>query len=158
MMRTHLQFNRRRRGSAFTLLEIMIVVALMGMVVLTAVPCFVKVTKAEGMRRAVRDISDCCEAARIEAVSTGKPAALVIRPMTRSVSGGKKSDGLIPQDVTILSIGVNFVELGQEDEAQAKFYPTGISDEFEITLQDSHGEIRQVNLDIITGQPFTKTL
>jgi type II secretion system protein H len=150
--------KRGRRGAGFTLVEIMVVVAIMGIILMTGVPPFVRVMRQEGMRKALKDVVDCCERARIEAVTSGKPAPLIIRPLDRTVRGGKKTDGMIPRDVTILSVGVNFVEYGREEEARALFYPTGISDEMEITLQDNEGSVRQINLDIVTGEPVITTI
>jgi hypothetical protein len=120
-------------------------------------PPFVRVMRQEGMRKALNDVVECCEKARIAAVTSGKPSPLIVRPYAHTISGGKKT-GMIPRDVEIMSVGVNFVELGQADQAQALFYPTGISDEFEIMLQDSHGAIRQVNLDIVTGMPVVTAI
>ena len=146
-----------KRGWGFTLIEIMVVVAIMGIIMMTGVPPFVRVMRQEGMRKALKDVVEACEKARADAVMEGKASPLVVSPMGHSIRGGKFS-GMIPNDVTILSVGVNFVELSDAEQAQAMFYPTGISDEFEITLQGANGEIRQVTLDIVTGTPVVSSV
>ena len=55
--------NRKSR-SAFTLMEIMIVVAIIGLIMAMGLPSIIKVLQKEGMRKAVSDLTDVCAAAR----------------------------------------------------------------------------------------------
>lgn len=146
-----------RARRAFTLIEIMIAISVMAVVMTAGVPAFVRAFHKEGMRKAVADVTEACNAARAEAVLNSKQSALEFQPREKTFRAGKFSSAL-PPDVNIISIGVNFVELSQADSAKVVFYPNGISDEFEITLQGRDGEMCQIYLDIVTGSPQLKTL
>jgi len=142
------------KARAFTLVEIMMVVAVMGMMVMVGLPPFIREAQKAGMRKALNDVCEAARGARAEAVLKG--AVATMRVSGRSISGGNFSGG-IPDEVQILSIGVNFVEHVDDGNAEVCFYPTGISDEFEITLQDEHNDVRQVTLDIVTGTPIVES-
>jgi prepilin-type N-terminal cleavage/methylation domain-containing protein len=143
------------RSRAFTLIEIMMVVSIMGVVVMMGLPPFLKDARKAGMRKALNDVCEAARGARAQAVLSESVATMTVSD--HSVSGGRFS-GEIPEDVRIVSIGVNFVEYVDAESASARFFPTGISDEFEITMQDKRGEIRKVSLDIITGTPVVESL
>ena len=140
------------RVRGFTLIEIMIVVSILGLVLATGVPPMVRALKREGMTKAIADILQACKEARDTSVITQNKSQLTIRPMDHTIHAGKFS-GQIPQNIAIISVGVNFVQYNQADEAIATFFPNGTSDEFSIVLQGENGEIRQIKLDIVTGCP-----
>src|SRR5438477_5959589 len=73
----------KRRSSflaAFTLIEIMVVVAIMGIVMTIAIPTVYQQLHPESMRKAVSDVMEACATARARAILDGAPMALVIHP------------------------------------------------------------------------------
>jgi len=185
MTRNHsIQWASRRdtpgspRSSAFTLIEIMIVVGLLALVVGMGVPSLLSSMRKEGMRKAVSDVVDACNAARASAIMTSQPMDLVIRPFEKSINVSaaaplSTSDGdsgafpagdapsepvkgfssVFPEGIHIEILGVNFQELQEAEEARVRFYPNGTSDEFTIILRSDGNEYRKITLEIVTGMP-----
>lgn len=74
-----------RGGWAFTLIEIMVVVAIIGIVMTMAVPSLYRQIHPESMQKAVDDIQEACTQARARAILEGVPTELVIRPGDRQI-------------------------------------------------------------------------
>ncbi len=144
-----LNFERFARH-AFTLIEIMVVVAIIGIIVTMGIPSVVHALKKEGMRKAVSDMVEACNSARAAAILSGNISELVIRPKDKTVTGGSFS-GTIPNDVGIEILGVNFIQFEDADEARVHFYGNGTSDEFTIVLTSSDQKSRKISLEVVTG-------
>ena len=136
--------------SAFTLIEIMIVVAIMGLIMAMGIPSLARSMRKEGMRKAVSDMVEACSGARAAAILTGQTADLVIRPQDKTISGGTFSASL-PENVGIEILGVNFVEWQDADEARVRFYGNGTSDEFTIVLISDEHKATKISLEVVTG-------
>ena len=67
---------------AFTLIEIMVCVAIMGLIMAMGLPSVLAALKKDGMRKALSDLNDCCQNARQEAIM-----------QSHTVSGGFSSAG-----------------------------------------------------------------
>ena len=87
------QLKNSRR--AFTLIEIMIVVAIMGLVAAMGLPSIIKALQKEGMRKALSDVTDVCASARAKAIFSHQTVAVVFHPGERSfaVEGGGPGGG-----------------------------------------------------------------
>lgn len=72
------QLNPQSAG--FTLLELMLVVAIMIIAVAFAYPAIREARHREAMTQAMKDITDLCRRARAEAILTGQPMELRIFP------------------------------------------------------------------------------
>jgi prepilin-type N-terminal cleavage/methylation domain-containing protein len=147
----HLRTNKFH--TAFTMIEIMIVVAIMGLILAMGMPSFVKALHKEGMRKAVDDIDKACRSARADAIIHQKTADLVIRPMDGTISAPGFTTAELPKNVEIEILGVNFVQYEKADEAKVHFLPNGTSDEFTIVLKDDQFQSRQISLDVMTALP-----
>lgn len=169
--------SKVRGTPAFTLVEIMIVVAILAIVLAAGIPAFVTAMRQEGMRRAVTEVTDACGFARAQAILHGGPAMLRIRPREGvfEVPAGGRTDGegrngrggdyprngsgegrmiysaRLPENVGIELMGVNFVELQDAEEARVWFFPNGTSDEFTVVLRSDRDEWRQISLEVVTG-------
>ncbi len=70
-------------GGAFTLIELMVVIAIMGIVMTIAIPTIYQQLHPESMRKAVSDVMEACSHARARAILDGAPTDLVIHPAIR---------------------------------------------------------------------------
>jgi type II secretion system protein H len=70
--------------AAFTLIEIMVVCAIIGIVMTMAIPSIYRQLHPESMQKAVNDIIEACEDARSHAVLKGTTMKLVLRPADRT--------------------------------------------------------------------------
>jgi prepilin-type N-terminal cleavage/methylation domain-containing protein len=83
----------RAAQCGFTLLELMVVVAIMGIVMTISIPAIYQQLHPESMRKAVSDVMEACSHARARAILNGAETDLVIRPGDRqfTVSGAISS-------------------------------------------------------------------
>jgi prepilin-type N-terminal cleavage/methylation domain-containing protein len=163
--------NRNRsRHHAFTLLELMLVVAILGIVLAIGLPSIYHMVNKEAMVGAVRDITDLCRNARARAVFKAATVEMHIHPREGriEISGG----GLVPgaegsytqtsaqlsDRLLIEMLDVNFIEYKDADEAVVKFYENGTSDEFTIVLHGDNGQYRKITLEVVTGLAEVQTL
>ena len=166
-----------RRG-AFTLVEIMIVVAIIGVVLAMGVPSFVRSMRQDALRKTVREIVEICSHARAQAIFRGVSAKLILHPLEGTLQvevppeAGEdpveappptpdseprrdQSAGIptvtIPPSIHVEIVGVNFLDVTQLDEAEVRFHPNGTSDELTMILQSDQHEWRKITLDVVTG-------
>jgi prepilin-type N-terminal cleavage/methylation domain-containing protein len=71
-------------GQAFTLIELMIVIAIMAVVMSLSIPTFYRSLEKDTIRRATQNILDLCADARAQAIISGRPCDLMIRPAERT--------------------------------------------------------------------------
>jgi len=175
------------RCSAFTLLELLVVVAIMAIVMTISVP-FVRtaVDGGKGMTRAVKDIQEACSHARAMAILQQTTTELIIRPgdgvfeVGRSGSGtspgylqherttsedeyrpaAKTGGGFsakLPAGIVIEGLGVNGEDWTLDSVARVRFYPNGTSDEMSVVLLSDQNERRNLWLEVVTGLPELET-
>ena len=147
----------RKKQNAFTLIEIMVVVALIGLIMAMGIPSIVRSVRKEGLRKATSDVVEACNDARATAILSGTTSDMVIRPQDGTISGGKFTAAL-PENVWIEILGVNFVELQDSEEARVHFYSNGTSDEFTIVLKSDADKAQKISLEIVTGLADVETL
>jgi len=151
------------RRSGFTLIEIMIVVAIVGMLAAIGLPSIIKALQKEGMRKAISDITEVCASARAKAIFSGRKVAVVFHPgdHTYSVEGGGMTSGAgrgsvwvttskLPDDVYFAMLDINQQDFGASEWAKVWFFPNGTSDEMTIVLHD-RTDWRKISLEFSTG-------
>ena len=138
--------------NAFTLIEVMVVVAVIGIIMAMGIPSIVRTMRKEGMRKAVGDVVDACNAARATAILTGKTSDLVIHPVEGTITAGSVS-ATLPESVLIELLNVNFgEELKEAEEARVHFYPNGTSDEFTIVINSKvEDKATKISLEVVTA-------
>jgi len=169
-------FNRSRPVSAFTLIEIMVVVAIMGIILATGIPSIYRIWKKEGMRQAISDVWDVCNNARAKAIFSGSQVEVVFYPLERRFeiggggastspspegniehverpvpSGGAGLSGQLPEDIIIDMLDVNLSEYRESEFVRVRFFPNGTSDEMTLILRSSKNEQRGISLEVTTG-------
>ena len=162
------------------MIEVMFVIGIIAMIMSMGIPAFVKVLNKDPMRQTISDMLEACSEARAQAIISGMPAELRIRPGERSVSIGaatRESDSSEPVDeaqresrpaprqvtgkgfpkhisdrVNIEMLDVNLKEMKDADEARIRFYANGTSDELTLIFSwPQSNEYRQITLDSISG-------
>lgn len=74
------------RSRAFTMIELMIVIAIMAVVMSLSIPTFYRSLEKDTIRQATQKILDLCVDARAQAIISGRPCDLVIRPIDRTLT------------------------------------------------------------------------
>jgi prepilin-type N-terminal cleavage/methylation domain-containing protein len=167
----------RHPSAAFTLIEIMIVVAIMGIVMTMSVPIVYKVWHKAPMRQAVSDIVEVCSHARARAILQGSMTQVTFHPKENRLElagggGGSRPAGgeggtpefhavptsgsglsaQLSKDIIIETLDINMsgVEFNDAESATVRFYPNGICDEMKMILFDGR-ERMGIELEITTG-------
>ena len=167
------------RGAArgFTLIEIMVVVAIIGIVMAMGIPSILSGLKREGIRKATADLLEACEKARAQAIVNGVTTAVQFHPFSGDFSvgtGGSETYSIqadsasqtgggarmvggfsarLPDSVKFEMLDVNLVEYSAADEALVRFFPNGTCDEMVAILLSDQNERRVVSLEITTAMP-----
>jgi type II secretory pathway pseudopilin PulG len=147
--------GRARRAGAFTLIEILVVVGIIGLTLTMGVPAFVRALHKEGMRKAQSDLLEACQKARGGAILKAGTQTLIFRPMDKTFEApGVFPMTTLPPEISIQSILLNGMQLAPEDAevVTVRFFAKGTSDEFAIVIRsDQDGTICTVTLDEVTA-------
>ena len=150
----------RHRAQGFTLIEIMMVVAIIGLTLTMGIPSFVRVLKKEGMRKAESDLLEACQNARRAAIINNQTTDLVFHPLEGSFEvPGAFEKATLPNDILIDIMGVNFIQVEKADQARVHFFSNGTSDEFTVVIRAaSDGATRKIYLDTVTALPVVEVV
>ena len=168
--------TRRQRERAFTLLEIMMVVAIIGLIMTMSVPAILRTMHQEPLRKAVNDVLNICSHARAQAILHGVTTTVVFHPqsgevMLAGIATTNATAGFAPPEletdtaasnasalnsthfddsITIDMLDVNLSEYKDADEARVRFFPDGTSDEMTLIIH-SGDQYRKITLEVTTG-------
>ena len=131
---------------AFTLIEIMIVVAIIGLVAAMGVPSILQVLRKDGMRKAVSDVEQALGDARARAIFSGQTTEVVFHPKEKRLD----PSGALPNNVEIAMLDINLLDFGAADEAHVHFYPNGTCEELTLVLH-SRDEWQKITLEYSTA-------
>jgi general secretion pathway protein H len=155
----HLEFEIRnlKFAGAFTLIEIMIVVAIIGLIAATGIPSIIKALQKEGMRKAESDVLEVCQTARANAIFHHQTVSVIFNPAERSFNaegGAAEHSGLVhasvlPDGVDFAMLDINLQDFGAT-VGRVRFFPNGTSDEMTIVLHDKE-RWRKITLEFSTG-------
>lgn len=146
---------------AFTLIEIMVVVAIMAIILAAGVPSLYSFFHKEGIRKSMNDILETCQSTRAKAITTGSPAELVIHPKDGTFEVGGGSDGghgawahsakVEGGRIEALKINNGKEDCSQFETVTVRFFPNGTSEEMILILMSTQGEMRGITLELTTG-------
>ena len=159
----------------FTLIELMVVIAIMAIVMTISAPAIYHIWHKESLGKSVADIMESCARARERAIMQGTMAMLVFNaddgsfhvagatahkqhgdtsgPMGLAMPGASSGlSGKLPDTVAIAALKINGINYMNTDRAMVRFYPNGTCDELRlILLQPGNGDMRGIFLEITTG-------
>lgn len=132
----------------FTLMEIMVVMALAGLVLAVSVPAAARFYESMQYRAAVRDVVTVLSTARHRAVQQGRVTDVRINPRAREVI----LDDSTKQLPAPLGFSVSTAaELNNRDTAVIRFYPEGGSSGGEVNIDLPGRSGVRINVDWLIG-------
>jgi prepilin-type N-terminal cleavage/methylation domain-containing protein len=155
------EIRNSKFARAFTLIEIMVVVAILGLVAAIGVPAMVKAVQKDGMRKALSDVQDVCFTARQQAIFSRQKTSVLFLPQQGqfsaegaggAVHNGKVSSSTLPDGIHFAMLDIFRKDYSVSEWARIFFYPDGTCDEAVIVLI-GRGESEKITLDYATGMP-----
>ena len=134
-----------RHPPAFTLIEMMIVVAIIGMVAAMGMPSILQALRKDGMRKAISDVKDVLDTARARAIFSGQTTEVSFHPLEKKVGST-----VLPDSVDIAMLDINLLDYGASEDARVRFFPNGTCDELTLVLH-SHDEWEKISLEFSTA-------
>ena len=158
----------------FTLMELMMVVAIMGLVMAMGVPSILSVAHEGPLRKAVNDVVEICSHARAQAILSGTTTVVVFHPRAGEMNYGSGVDrtamstrvGQKPvtstkfdRSVNVGLLIVNELDLTEPvgDVANVRFFKDGTCDECKMEI-DAGGEFRVITFEVSTALASVETL
>jgi prepilin-type N-terminal cleavage/methylation domain-containing protein len=135
---------------AFTLIEIMIVVAIIGLIAAMGVPSLLQMLRKEGMRKAVSDVTDLLGEARANAILKNQNTYVSFRPADNRLDSSIGKSVTLPDGIAMEAIGINLMDFSQTEESRVWFFPNGTSDELTLVLH-SGTDWRKITLEFSTA-------
>ena len=147
-----------RPRAAFTMIEIMVVVAIIGVIAAAGIPTLYSLLHREGLRKAVGEMQEICQNARARAIMQQTTIQVVFKPREGSCSiagngdtiPGTATSAQLDKDVTIEALGINSHDCTDAAQAQVCFYANGTSDEMQLVLREKD-QYRMLALEVTTG-------
>jgi prepilin-type N-terminal cleavage/methylation domain-containing protein len=157
----------RKSTKAFTLIELMMVVAIVGLMMAMGIPAIMSVLHEGPLRKAVNDTMDIFAMARSQAILRSTKTRVVFHPRTGQVAYDGPVDPSAPprqvgrkpvtstqydSSVAVEDLSINLMDYGASDAAWVFFYPNGTCDEMRLVLV-ANGEYRVITLEPTTALP-----
>jgi prepilin-type N-terminal cleavage/methylation domain-containing protein len=159
---------------AFTMIELMVVVGIMGLILAAGIPSLYKMMQKEGMRKVTSEVVEVFGKARAQAILRGAAVDVMFYPLEHrltirgasapppqsaedildekpSVTPGAGQAALIPEDFSIEMLDINLSEYRESEWARVRFYPNGMSDEMTLVLRSPKMEYKKITLEVTTG-------
>jgi prepilin-type N-terminal cleavage/methylation domain-containing protein len=163
--------------TAFTLIEIMVVVGIVGLIAAMGVPSILQTFRQEGMRQTLNEVQQLLIGARTRAIYSNRTTEVVFHPAEKRLeladaprdaspgplagapannSGatppppGAQGSVVLPHNVDIAMLDVNLLDYGASEVAHVRFFPNGTCDELTLVLH-SGDEWEKITLEFSTA-------
>ncbi len=149
--------DRLRRGRSpggFTLLEVLIALAVVVLVVGVSVPAMQRLYASSQYRGAIADVLGLLGSARHTAIRTGQAQDVLVDPRERRVAAGSV-EKILPESITLEVLGS--VELNRDGAGVIRFYPDGGASGGYVNLLGANGNAVQLQVDWLLGRVTTCT-
>jgi len=163
------------RQAAYSLIEIMMVLAVISLVLGFGLPAIIRWDKGQSFQSVISDLVDLCNTARTRAILRCEPVDLVFEPGRRLALIESDQDvkpsqvkltGLptmrtsvyFPDDIYFEMLDVNFVEYKDAEQCRVRFYPNGTCEELTVVLRSSDGRFAKLALEPTTSIPKVEYL
>jgi prepilin-type N-terminal cleavage/methylation domain-containing protein len=156
-MKFHISNFKFQIARAFTLIEIMIVVAIIGLVAAMGVPSMLQTFKKEGMRKAVDDVTGLLGDVRADAILKGRTDDVTFHPADNRIDSSIGKSVTLPDGVAMEGIGINLMDFTETEESRARFFANGTCDEMTLVLH-SGADWRMIKLEFSTAIATAETL
>src|SRR5471030_2136853 len=91
--------SKKNSRDAFTLIEIMIVVGIIGLMTAISVPSILQSLQKEGMRKAVSDVVDICGDARSHAILSGQTCDVTFHAADKKFESSTGKSATLPDGI-----------------------------------------------------------
>lgn len=138
------------RQTGFTLLEIMVVLAIAGLVLGVSGPMALKLYESTQYRSAVKDVMTSLTAARYSAISSGRYVDVITTPELRTIKAGKK-EVILTDNVNLSVTSAQSLNQLIDGAGVIRFFPDGTSTGGSILLEHKNGNGVQLRVDWLLG-------
>lgn len=171
----------RGHSAAFTLIEVILVVVIIGLMAALAAPSFINAIHGQRLDSAAHQLAVACQQARYEALFGGNTCWYIVdfdnqtvrllqepRADTNSVityaeiaaetnilesaTAEVKHTAEIPQGVTITGVQMQNGDEQSTGVVGFPFYTTGVCEPFRVFIESDDGEMRAMDVDMFTGK------
>jgi len=187
-MKHRVQPRRRYapRSKAFTMIELMVVVAIMGIVLTMGIPNIYHVWRKEALRQSISEVVELCSTARARAILQASVTEIVFNggdgsillgsgpaparsrastagaqsdfdlPPVTSLPAGKNSSMRLPETVAISKLLVNGLNGMDRQQIRVRFFPNGTCDDLILQMRSDKNEQVEITLELTTGLALVK--
>ncbi len=135
-------------GRGFTLVELMVAMAIVGLLLAVSVPGGLRFYESIQYRQSVRDVLTMLNGAREQAVNRGRALDVVFDPARLEVRSGKETLAL-PEG---FELGLTTAqEVNRDSVGAIRFYPEGGSSGGDVTIESPAGRGVMISVDWLVG-------
>ena len=138
------------RRQAFTLIEIMIVVAIIGLMAAISAPALLSMLQKDGMRKAEADVMELLGDARAQAILKGQTTDVSFHPADNRLESSTGKSVTLAEGIAMEGIGINLMDFSETEVSRVRFFPNGTSDELTLVLH-SGDDWRKITLEFSTA-------
>ncbi|GAA6150601.1 GspH/FimT family pseudopilin [Pseudoteredinibacter isoporae] len=143
--------TRRHVIEGFSLIELMVVLAIMAAAAGAALPAMGRMYDAMQYRDTVRSILSSTKAARFKALSTGRSVDWVYNANAREISVNDKLQQTLDESFSVQITSARDLS-GDDRRAVIRFYPDGSSSGGDVRIEHETGKGMQIKVDWLFGR------
>lgn len=142
---------------AFTLIELMVVVAIIGLMAAMGLPSMLRMVQKDGMRKAVSDVTELLTDTRADAILKGHTADVSFHPADNRLDSSIGKSVTLPDGVAMEAIGINLMDFSESEVSRVRFFQNGTCDELTLVLHSGE-DWRKITLEFSTAIPSAEPL